>query len=409
MSKEIISGVYQIRNKINNKVYVGSSKDISQRWLQHISGLKNNKHRNQHLQYAWNKYGEENFEFSILEIVVNQNNFKDILIEREQFWIDKFHSVNNKFGYNICPNAYTCLGKKTSDVGRENISKGLIKRWKLSDEGQKFHISNLSQKIISEKGVNTYITQNKLSQDDVIDIIKLINQNFTDKDISDIYGIHPNSINSIRNGISWSSVTNILHYKKSENLSENDIANIVSLIKLGWSNNKISNTLNVNTSKINNIRIGNTWTNITNIELNCIPKKKKIVQFSIEGKLIKIWDSISSAQKELNVKKGSIHDCCNKRQNTAFGYKWLFYDEFILHGIDNLPKTEINQKPRKQIVQLTLENGFIKYWDNAKEINKVDNNLKYSSLINACNGHKKSHKYKNYLWYYKEDYDNLKK
>ena len=57
----IKSGIYQIRNKINGKIYIGSSADkkgILQRWKQHVKDLKNNIHHNKHLQTAW-KYAEE--------------------------------------------------------------------------------------------------------------------------------------------------------------------------------------------------------------------------------------------------------------------------------------------------------------------------------------------------------------
>jgi group I intron endonuclease len=67
----MISGIYQIKNLKNNKIYIGSSKNIKERFLQHKYNLKNNKHCNPILQNSWNKYGEENFEFIIIEIINN--------------------------------------------------------------------------------------------------------------------------------------------------------------------------------------------------------------------------------------------------------------------------------------------------------------------------------------------------
>jgi len=60
-------GIYIIQNKINNHIYIGSSVNIKQRFSQHKSTLRHNTHRNKHLQNAWNKYKEENFEFIIIE------------------------------------------------------------------------------------------------------------------------------------------------------------------------------------------------------------------------------------------------------------------------------------------------------------------------------------------------------
>ena len=65
-----IGGIYKIKNRVNGKYYIGSSDNIlgsNGRWQEHINGLKANRHENSYLQRSWNKYGEKNFEFSILE------------------------------------------------------------------------------------------------------------------------------------------------------------------------------------------------------------------------------------------------------------------------------------------------------------------------------------------------------
>lgn len=62
------SGIYKIENTINSKVYVGSSNNIKVRWRKHKALLRHNKHPNQHLQNAWNKYGEDMFIFSVIEL-----------------------------------------------------------------------------------------------------------------------------------------------------------------------------------------------------------------------------------------------------------------------------------------------------------------------------------------------------
>ncbi len=77
-------GIYQIKNKTNNKIYVGSSKYIEKRWKRHLSNLKAKKHCNPYLQNSFNKHGEEIFEFTILE----ECDESQLLIQ-EQYWIDK--------------------------------------------------------------------------------------------------------------------------------------------------------------------------------------------------------------------------------------------------------------------------------------------------------------------------------
>lgn len=79
-------GVYQIRNLINRKVYVGSAKCFQVRASQHTSSLRGNKHQNKHLQASWNKWGEDAFLFEVLEVVEGNNGSR---FRIEQKYIDK--------------------------------------------------------------------------------------------------------------------------------------------------------------------------------------------------------------------------------------------------------------------------------------------------------------------------------
>lgn len=90
-------GIYIITNTINNKVYIGRSKDIDSRFSSHKCNLRNNNHINEHLQRAWNKYGEENFKFEILELC---NTVEDTY-SKEIFYIEKYNSTNRDNGYNL--------------------------------------------------------------------------------------------------------------------------------------------------------------------------------------------------------------------------------------------------------------------------------------------------------------------
>lgn len=90
-------GIYMIKNKANDKVYIGRSKDITSRFSSHKHNLINKKHINNYLQQSWNKYGEENFEFIILE----ECDSVEETYEREIFYINKFNSTNMNYGYNL--------------------------------------------------------------------------------------------------------------------------------------------------------------------------------------------------------------------------------------------------------------------------------------------------------------------
>lgn len=95
-------GIYKITNKVNNKIYIGESMDIDERWGKHKIDLQSNCHHSWKLQNDWNKYGEENFTFSnerTFDWVKDVITCKSFLIILESMYIEKYNSL--KDGYNI--------------------------------------------------------------------------------------------------------------------------------------------------------------------------------------------------------------------------------------------------------------------------------------------------------------------
>lgn len=80
-----MTGIYAITCVPTQKVYIGSSVDITRRWREHRRELRRGMHSNRHLQRAWAKHGELSFVFSIIESCDAK-----ILVEREQ------HHVNER-------------------------------------------------------------------------------------------------------------------------------------------------------------------------------------------------------------------------------------------------------------------------------------------------------------------------
>jgi group I intron endonuclease len=91
--------IYEIRNKVNSKVYVGQTKAkvAAKRWHQHKRQLQTGKHINGHLQHAWAKYGPDNWEFKVLAEATDEKQ----LAELEKHWIAEFDSTNAAKGYNL--------------------------------------------------------------------------------------------------------------------------------------------------------------------------------------------------------------------------------------------------------------------------------------------------------------------
>lgn len=128
MYKDIISGIYCIENIITNKKYIGQSINIKDRWSKHKSELNHQTHDNDYLQKAWNKYGENNFKFYIIE----RCNIKD-LDEKEIYYIEYYNTLNRNYGYNL-KSGGQCNGSQVTDYVKEKLSKALKKTYANNEE-----------------------------------------------------------------------------------------------------------------------------------------------------------------------------------------------------------------------------------------------------------------------------------
>ena len=162
---ENVCGIYCIRNIINQKVYIGKSVNIRQRIWNHISNLnsKQIKSENQHFINAWWKYGRENFEYFVLEIIdINQENIENIFKDKELFWMDYYNSYNRDKGYNLRRDSstkmivhdetkikYSQAQFKRYEDPEQRIKTGLAtsKYWKNNPEAVKIMANKVSDSV----------------------------------------------------------------------------------------------------------------------------------------------------------------------------------------------------------------------------------------------------------------------
>jgi group I intron endonuclease len=135
-----ICGIYCITNKINGKKYIGQSINIKERW----HSEKQNRGNNKHLTRAMEKYGRENFDFSIIEECP-----KELLDTKEEEYIKKFNSNNVEFGYNIAPGGkkFNTWWEKLSQEQKEELNR----QRSLSLKGRKMKLTQKQRQEMSER------------------------------------------------------------------------------------------------------------------------------------------------------------------------------------------------------------------------------------------------------------------
>jgi len=97
------AGIFQIKNRIKGKIFIGSAENVPGILNRHKFELKMGIHRNRELQNDYNRDGEQNFEFTVLEIVNEKKdpdfNYKEELTALKELWFEKLQPYGDK-GYN---------------------------------------------------------------------------------------------------------------------------------------------------------------------------------------------------------------------------------------------------------------------------------------------------------------------
>lgn len=306
VSSEILSGIYKITNIKNNKVYIGSSKDIYGRWLQHKNDLNQNKHHNRYLQFSWNKYGEENFIFKIIELC----NDEDLFVN-EQKWYDYYNSGNNKYGYNLskiarCP-SYGA-SSETLKNGDQIITYEQFQKIIYLLENTDISIPKIAKELNAPERTIYQI----YFKEQYAELVK--NKNFIQRDN------HGNSI-----------------------LTEDEVIKIINRLKNDEFNSDIARDFSVSAGTIDDIRQHRTWKKYTiGITFNDISNRKrgrtpkKVIQYSLDGIKIKCFTSAKDAGKSVNINPKIIMDVCSGNKRQCHGYIWRYEnDPFDKYDVDS--------------------------------------------------------------------------
>ena len=122
--------IYKIVNIVNQKEYIGSAMKFNIRKSYHLTSLRKNKHHCIKLQRSFNKYGEENFIFYIIQ----DNIDKSELLSIEQKYLD---SLNPEL--NTSKNAVSGVGRFKDKVCSFSLEGVFIKEFECAEEASEYY------------------------------------------------------------------------------------------------------------------------------------------------------------------------------------------------------------------------------------------------------------------------------
>ena len=137
--------LYEHRNKINGKRYIGITNNTTKRWY------GKGKHYRQCLHFwsAIQKYGWDNFTHTILIYDLTRDEANDL----EVYYIDKYRTCEKEFGYNILPGGDvrpTMLGKHHSEETRKKMREAALGRV-ISEEQKKRHSEHMTGLLVGKR------------------------------------------------------------------------------------------------------------------------------------------------------------------------------------------------------------------------------------------------------------------
>lgn len=111
--------IYAIQHNVTKRIYIGSSKNPAERYLNHINRLKNRKHTVEDMQKDFDEYGEDFSLFIVDEIATFQDR------KKEYEWMRKYKSNIRGIGYNYKDHEKNILHSKYDVPYKEGLPEPL--------------------------------------------------------------------------------------------------------------------------------------------------------------------------------------------------------------------------------------------------------------------------------------------
>lgn len=253
-----ITGVYLIRHRESGRVYVGSARHIPTRWSIHKRQLRNGVHHNPFLQRTWAIYGEEGFDWEIVERV------EDVakLIFAEQKWMDAYCACDSGTGFNAAKFAgdVPMRGRKHSEATKAKLSA--------MQQGQKHplqvrklkasQVPTIIKRVVDGEVVAALAEEYSVSDEAIRDVVRRrrweavsISEELENQRLDYISKMKERP-NRVKGSLQWQA-----------KLTEAQVVEIISMIQRGERGSDIARNFGVQRVTVAAIKSGRIWKHLT--------------------------------------------------------------------------------------------------------------------------------------------------
>lgn len=323
--KNYYNCIYMYKNVVNGKAYIGKAKDLKERHKQHMSAAYNPKAKSYGYAFkcAIRKYGIDSFE---LVILAHDLETDEEMSKQEKFFIEKYKTLTNvigNHGYNIAlggegGDTYSCQTDERKKEILEKRAKTMDEKTEEEKEWEKQQKSIRAKRMYEERDEEVEQTR-----------CEKISEAWSKKTFEEKQQFTKAMQDSSRKA--YDSLTDEEKAERKQRQKQGMMKRTEEAQKektytergqqqVGEANPFYGKHHTEETKRKHSERMKGRYAGANN------PTARKVVQMTLDGEVIKIWDTIKEAKESLGG-IGTIGRCCQGKCKTAGGYKWKYYTE----------------------------------------------------------------------------------
>ncbi len=351
----VLGYIYKITNTITGKIYIGQTlQPPSRRWRQHELSAMNTARNDSKLplHMSMRKHGLDAFQYEVIETCEDE-----VINDREIYWISYYDSTNPLKGYNLSSGGGgTSYYNMDTLLSLWNQGKGIKEISEIMGIDRGFLALRLKEKGITTDEINSrrYFSAKQSRSNPVYQ-----------------YSLEGEYLRMFHSVQEARAVTGIGHIEKCCNGKQKQAGGFI------WSYIKRDSLPKVKND-------------------NPATKKRKVTQFSTDGKRIKEYESAYHAEKATGINQTAIRNVCLGKGYTAGGYIWRYDSNPIISVV--LPK---NTGKPKRVGKYDINSGcLLEIYDSLAEAAKENNISSIGNITAACTGRYKT--CAGFIWRYIE-------